>query len=119
MLTSEGRLVRRTDPAGTLRPGARRLSPWRQFLHDLRDMGETNAMAARLRRPTRREVFARAAAIYASRFPDRDDPSRIRATFDLVFLTGWAPAENQQKPLRPGSAKMSLADALSQTRDAP
>ena len=87
--------------------------------HDLRAMGETNAMAARLRRLTRREVFGRAAAIYADRFPDRDDPSRIRATFDLVFLTGWAPAENQQKPLRPGSAQMALADALKQTRDAP
>lgn len=85
--------------------------------HDLRAMGETNAMAARLRHPTRREVFARAAAIYADRHPDRDDPSRIRATFDLVFLTGWAPSENQQKPLRPGSAKMSLADALKETRD--
>lgn len=87
--------------------------------HDLRAMGEANAMAARLRHPTRRDVFARAAAIYAERFPDRDDPSRIRATFDLVFLTGWAPAENQQKPLRPGSAQMALADALKQTRDAP
>ncbi|TRW99237.1 methyltransferase domain-containing protein [Paracoccus sp. M683] len=85
--------------------------------HDLRAMGEGNAMASRLRRPTRREVLGRAAAIYAQRFPDRDDPSRIRATFDLVFLTGWAPSDNQQKPLRPGSAKMPLADALKQIRD--
>lgn len=85
--------------------------------HDLRAMGETNAIAGRLRRPTRREVFARAAAIYADRFPDPGDPTRIRATFDLVFLTGWAPAANQQKPLRPGSARMPFADALKQTRD--
>ncbi len=85
--------------------------------HDLRAMGENNAMAARLRRPTRREVFARAAAIYAENFPDRDDPSRIRASFDLVFLTGWSPSDNQQKPLRPGSAKMPLADALKQMKD--
>ncbi|MFV0301752.1 MAG: SAM-dependent methyltransferase, partial [Paracoccus sp. (in: a-proteobacteria)] len=46
-----------------------------------------------------------------------DDPARIRATFDLVFLTGWSPADNQQKPLRPGSAQMLLADALNETKD--
>lgn len=93
---------------------------YRDLFHlaqDLRAMGEGNALAARLRRPTRREVLARAVAIYAERFPDRDDPSRIRATFDLVFLTGWSPAENQQKPLRPGSAQMLLADALNETKD--
>lgn len=85
--------------------------------HDLRAMGEGNALAARLRHPSRREVLARAGAIYAERFPDRDDPARIRATFDLVFLTGWSPAENQQKPLRPGSAQMLLSDALNETKD--
>lgn len=85
--------------------------------HDLRAMGEGNAMAARLRRPTRREVFARAGAIYAQAHPDRDDPSRIQASFDLVFLTGWAPSETQQKPLRPGSAQKSLADALNEIRN--
>lgn len=84
--------------------------------HDLRAMGEGNAMAARLRRPTRREVFARAAAIMAEHHPDRDDPSRVAVTFDLVFLTGWAPSATQQKPLRPGSAQKSLADALNELR---
>jgi SAM-dependent methyltransferase len=80
------------------------------LMRDLRAMGETNVLAGRLRRPTRRAVFARAAAAYAARFAGPD--GRVRATFELVALTGWAPAEGQQKPLRPGSAKMRLADAL-------
>ena len=83
---------------------------------DLRAMGEGNAMAARLRRPTRREVLARAGALLAQASPDRDDPSRVAVTFDLVFLTGWAPSESQPKPLRPGSAQKSLADALEEIR---
>lgn len=83
---------------------------------DLRAMGEGNAMAARLRQPGKRDIFARAGAIMAAHHPDRDDPSRIAVTFDLVFLTGWAPAPNQQKPLRPGSAQKSLADALEKIR---
>ncbi len=92
---------------------------YRDLIHlgrDLRAMGEGNAMAARLRRPTRRAVLARAAAIYSETHPDRDDPSRIAATFDLVFLTGWAPSDTQPKPLRPGSAKTRLADALNELR---
>ncbi len=88
----------------------------RHLARDLRAMGEGNAMAGRLRWPTRREVFARAAEIYADRHADRDDPSRIATTFDLVFLTGWAPAATQQKPLRPGSARTRLADALNDIR---
>ena len=84
--------------------------------HDLRAMGETNALAARLRHPTRREVLLRAAQIYAESHPDPENPGRIPATFDLIFLTGWAPDNSQQKPLRPGSAKVSLADALASMR---
>ena len=84
--------------------------------HDLRAMGEGNAMAARLRRPTGRAVFARAAAIMAEHHADRDDPSRIATTFDLVFLTGWSPSETQPKPLRPGSATTRLEDALKEIR---
>ena len=84
--------------------------------HDLRAMGEGNALAARLRRPTRRAVLLRAAQLYAESHPDPDDPQRIRATYELVFLTGWAPDASQQKPLRPGSAKMPLAEALASTR---
>lgn len=84
--------------------------------HDLRAMGEGNALNARLRRPTRRNVLLRAAELYAETHPDPADRQRIRATFDLVFLTGWAPDDSQQKPLRPGSAKMPLAEALANLR---
>ena len=61
-----------------------------------------------------RDVLLRAAAILAETAPDPQDPARIRLELELMFLTGWAPADNQQKPLRPGSAKTSLAAALSQ-----
>ncbi|QBR72467.1 SAM-dependent methyltransferase [Beijerinckiaceae bacterium] len=80
------------------------------LMADLRAMGVTNALEARLRKPVRRELFLRAAAAYAERFSDPD--GRIRATFELIFVSGWAPHESQQKPLAPGSAKMRLADAL-------
>ena len=78
--------------------------------HDLRSMGATNALVLRDQRGLRRTVALRAAEIYAERFADAD--GRVRATFDLVWLSGWAPHESQQKPLKPGSAKMRLADAL-------
>lgn len=77
---------------------------------DLRAMGEGNALAARLRRPTRRAVFDRTASLYAANFPA--DDGRLAATFDLMFLTGWKPHQSQQQPLRPGSAKARLAEAL-------
>jgi SAM-dependent methyltransferase len=80
------------------------------LMSDLRAMGEANAMAARLRQPTRRGVFMRAAAEYAARFPA--EGGRIEATFEMVVLTGWAPDASQPKPLRPGSAAQRLADAL-------
>jgi SAM-dependent methyltransferase len=80
------------------------------LMRDLRAMGGGNALHHRLRRSTPRAVFFRAAQIYAERFSDPD--GRIRATFDLVWLSGWAPHESQQKPLKPGSAKARLADAL-------
>jgi SAM-dependent methyltransferase len=76
---------------------------------DLRAMGETNALAERHRAPAPRALFARAAEIYAAAHPDGDG---IRATFETIFLTGWAPSDTQQKPLRPGSAAARLADAL-------
>jgi len=82
----------------------------RHLMHDLRAMGEANALQGRLRQPTRRGVLERAADIYATSFPS--DDGGIVATFELIVLTGWAPAESQQKPLRPGSAQARLADAL-------
>lgn len=80
------------------------------LMADLRAMGSTNVLTQRLRRPTRRALFLRAAEIYAERYADPD--GRLRATFEFVWLSGWAPHESQQKPLQPGSAKMRLADAL-------
>ncbi|MEO8667583.1 MAG: methyltransferase domain-containing protein [Bauldia sp.] len=80
------------------------------LMRDLRAMGAANALLERDRRPLRRAVLMRAAAIYAERFADPD--GRVRATFDIVSMSGWAPAEGQQKPLRPGSATARLADAL-------
>jgi SAM-dependent methyltransferase len=80
------------------------------LIRDLRAMGETNVIADRTRRPAPRALFARAAEIYAERFGDAD--GRVAATFEIVYLTGWAPAPGQQKPLRPGSAAARLADAL-------
>ncbi len=80
------------------------------LMRDLRAMGGANVLLARSRRPTRRAVFIRAADIYARRFGDPD--GRIRATFEMIWLSGWAPHESQQKPLKPGSASARLADAL-------
>lgn len=80
------------------------------LMRDLRAMGETNALAARLRRPTRRAVMDRAAELYAAHFPGQH--KAITATFEMVFLAGWAPDATQPKPLRPGSAQQRLADAL-------
>ena len=83
------------------------------LMADLRAMGETNALAARQRYFTPRALFSQAAALYQAHFPASQ--GRILASFDLVFLTGWHPAETQQKPLRPGSAQHRLADALGVT----
>jgi len=83
------------------------------LMRDLRAMGETNALNARLRRPTGRAVFAEAARLYHDMFGTED--GRITATFEIVTLTGWAPSDSQQKPLRPGSASQRLADALGAT----
>ncbi len=80
------------------------------LMQDVRAMGESNALSDRLRRPTRRAVFTKAAALYAQNYAV--EGGRVAATFDMVFLTGWAPHESQQKPLRPGSAANRLADAL-------
>ena len=80
------------------------------LMRDLRAMGETNALADRLRHPTRRAVLNTAAKLYQDNFATTD--GRITATFELIFLTGWAPSDSQPKPLRPGSAKQRLADAL-------
>ena len=86
------------------------------LMHDLRRMGAANALVERRRAPLRRATLRRMLEIYAERFADAD--GRIRATFEIVWLSGWAPHESQQQPLAPGSAKTRLADAL-RTREIP
>jgi hypothetical protein len=80
------------------------------LMHELRGMGEVNAVAARRKSFARRETVFAAAARYQHHFADRD--GRIPATFQVIYLTGWAPAPSQQLPMRPGSAAARLADAL-------
>ena len=84
------------------------------LMRDLRAFGAANTLADRSRRPLRREVLARAAAAYADSFSDPD--GRVRATFDILWLSAWAPHESQPKPLKPGSATTRLADALKARR---
>lgn len=83
------------------------------LMRDLRAMGMANPMMGRSKRPINRSFLMRAAQLYAERYSDPD--GRIRATFSIIFVSGWAPHESQQKPLRPGSAKTRLADALKTT----
>ena len=80
------------------------------LMRDLRAAGATNALVARSRTPLRRDVLSRAGQVYAERFADTD--GRLRATFDILWLSGWVAHESQPKPLKPGSAAMRLADAL-------
>jgi SAM-dependent methyltransferase len=83
------------------------------LMAELKAMGLANALVDRRRRLVTRRLLARAAASYEEAYSDPD--GRVRATFDLVTLTAWAPAETQQKPLKPGSAQARLADALGTT----
>jgi SAM-dependent methyltransferase len=80
------------------------------LMHDLRRMGASNPLIERRRQPLKRATLMRMVEIYAERFADTD--GRIRATFEIVWLSGWAPHESQQQPLKPGSAQRRLADAL-------
>ncbi len=93
---------------------------YRDLFHlgrDLRAMGEGNALALRRRRPSPRRLFAEAAQTYATNYPAAD--ARIAATFELIFLTGWSPDPSQQQPLKPGSARARLADALNADPNTP
>jgi SAM-dependent methyltransferase len=80
------------------------------LMRDLRRMGATNALSERRRSSLKRATLARMAEIYAQRFADAD--GRLRASFEVVWLSGWAPHQSQQRPLKPGSAAQRLADAL-------
>ena len=91
----------------------RTIARYRKFetlVADLRAAGETNVLASRVQKPLRRDVLAASLAQYNANHAEND--GRLRATFDITYLTGWTPHESQQKPLAPGSAKTRLADAL-------
>ena len=81
-----------------------------ELMRDIRAMGASNILVERRRRPLKRAVLLRAAEIYAENFSNPD--GQVRATFEIIHMTGWAPDPSQPKPLRPGSAKERLADAL-------
>ncbi|HWM82253.1 MAG TPA: methyltransferase domain-containing protein [Pseudolabrys sp.] len=80
------------------------------LMQDLRRMGATNVLAERRTVPLRRETLARAVQVYADNYSGAD--GRVHATFEVIWLSGWAPHESQQQPLKPGSARHRLADAL-------
>lgn len=82
----------------------------KKLISDLRGMGETNALSSRRRGIPPRDLFHLTERFYREHFSDSE--GYLVATFELVFLTGWAPSESQQKPLKPGSARMRLSDAL-------
>lgn len=108
-----GGLLQRSGFALPVADGTTLTARYESPLHlvrDLRAMGEGNALADRLRHMTRKAVLMQAFGLYSSRFSG--DDGRVSATFEIVTLTGWAPDDSQQKPLRPGSAKARLADAL-------
>ena len=84
------------------------------LMQDLRRMGATNILTERRRKPARRATMLRMAEIYRERFADSD--GRIRATFDVIWLSGWAPHESQPKPLKPGSARASLEEAVKKAK---
>jgi SAM-dependent methyltransferase len=101
-------------PVADVDPITVRYATMFDLMRDLRAMGAANALIERSRRPATRKLFMRAAEIYQERFSDPD--ARIRATFNLVWLSGWAPHESQQKPLKPGSAQVSLKTVLSEKK---
>ncbi|MGB5836251.1 MAG: methyltransferase domain-containing protein [Albidovulum sp.] len=108
-----GGLLQRAGFALPVADANRRTVTYKTAFHliaDLRAMGEGNALTTRSRRKTPRALFPEAARIYADTYPAAE--GRIAATFETIFLTGWAPDDSQQRPLRPGSASARLADAL-------
>ncbi len=112
-LRSAGALLQRAGFALPVIDQERRTVRYASALHlmrDLRAMGATNVLHDRDRRPLPRRVLLRAMEIYGERFSDAD--GRVRATFDIISLSGWAPDASQPKPLKPGSASARLADAL-------
>jgi SAM-dependent methyltransferase len=79
------------------------------LMNEIRAMGAANALRGRLKTTLRRDVLARTVEVYTELFGMGD---KVKATFEILYLCGWAPHESQQKPLRPGAASVSLAEAL-------
>jgi SAM-dependent methyltransferase len=80
------------------------------LIHEIRSLGLSNPMTGRSRKPVTRNLLGEAISIYQQKYSD--DDGRIRATIEVAWATAWGPHESQQKPLKPGSAKFRLADAL-------
>ncbi|NRB18261.1 MAG: SAM-dependent methyltransferase [Rhodobacteraceae bacterium] len=97
-------------PVADLVPLTAEYRDLRHLLQDLRDMGETNALAQRQKHPSSRLLFEMADQLYRQHFATKDN--RLPATFEIICLTGWSPSDTQQKPLRPGSAQARLSEAL-------
>lgn len=85
-----------------------------KLMADLRGMGEANIIHARNKAYAGKRLFFQAASHYAANFTEKDT-NRIEASFEVIFVHGWAPHESQQKPLRPGSAQKRMADALGES----
>lgn len=108
-----GSLLQRAGLALPVADVDRRIVRYNSALHlmrDLRAMGATSTLTDRSRKPLSKQMIVKTAEIYADRFSDAD--GRVRATFDILYLSGWAPDIHQPKPLKPGSATVSLADAI-------
>ena len=108
-----GGLLQRTGltlPVADVVPLTAEYRDLRHLMQELRGMGETNALTARSKRPSSRHLFARAEQVYRDAYGTHEH--RLPATFELICLTGWSPSDSQPQPLRPGSAKARLADAL-------
>jgi hypothetical protein len=111
-----GGLLQRAGFALPVADVERTVVRYREFntlVSDLRSVGETNALHERSRKPLHRKTLAATLSHYANHHADSD--RRLRATFEIAYLTGWSPHESQQQPLKPGSAVTRLADALNPT----
>ena len=108
-----GQLLQRAGFALPVADSERTIVRYRSFstlVHDLRAHGETNVLVQRSARPLTKAALAASLAQYAAQHSETD--GRLRATFDIIYLTGWAPHESQQKPLKPGTGRVRLGDAL-------
>jgi SAM-dependent methyltransferase len=96
-------------PVSDIEPLNVRYGDFQALAHDLRAHGLTNVMSERSRKPLRRDTLAALLATYREQ---HSDGGKLKAGFEMLYLTGWAPHQSQQQPLKPGSAKTRLAEAL-------